>query len=545
LVEGFPLGIELAAVWARALPLGAIASEMAQNMDFLESRSSDVAERHKSIRATFDYSWRLLTQDEQAALCKLSVFRGGFRREAAKLVAGVSLPVLASLLDKSLLYVTAEGRYFRHALLYQYMQEKLAENNDLEHHAQGEHGLYYLRFLQRCLEDIRGSNPKETFALMEEDFENLKAAWQWAASQGRSQLIKTTTEALMRFLDARARFQDGIDLFGEALARLSERLSESDSDHQAARGTLLVFQGKFYERQDQHDRAEKLTLEALSLLRPLGELEPVIWGLGTLGAVAGSRGHHQQDLRYQEEALSEARTLGSERLMAVTFGWLAIAEVNLGHYLEAKQSYREAIHLFNKLGNRIGALYNLNALAELTLNLGQLDEAKTLLLEGLEQARAADVPALLPELMLSLSGCYFKLGLYDEAVTCCTEGLELLKDQKHSACETAFHMTLADIAVARRDYREAKRHLTRALSEAWSSQKLPLVIETLIHWAEYLSAQEKTALARGLLHLASQHPTTTALGREHARKLLSDHAASEGLGEELLLEDVVKGLLYS
>lgn len=540
LVEGFPLGIELAAVWARALPLGAIVSEISQNMDFLESRSSDLAERHQSIRAAFEHSWHLLTPEEQRALCRLSVFRGGFRREAAKQAAGVSLPVLTSLLDKSLIYANAEGRYFRHALLYQYMQEKLAENATLEREAQTEHGLYYLRFLQRCLEDIRGANPQETFAHMEEEFENLRSAWHWAASEGKSYLIKSTTEALMRFLDAQACYQDGIELFGAALARLGE----TESEDQAAKGTLLVHQGKFYERQGRHDQAEHLTFEALSLLRPLGEREPMIWGLGTLGAVAADRGHYDKALAYKEEALEEAKVTGNDRLIALCFGWLAIAEHDLGYYPKAQHYYREAIDLFNKLGNRIGAIYNLNDLAALTLELGQLDEARTLLLETLAQARASGITALVPEIMRGLSHCHFKLGLYHEAASYGQQALVLLKDHNHRAIETEMLTILGQIAVARADYSEAKSHLTRALHMAWSIQAFPLILRTLAHWAEYLLAVGKTPSALILLRLVSHHAATNVVYREQALRLLSNHQAVGDSLEVLSLAEAVQQILY-
>ncbi len=119
LVEGSPLGLELAAVWVRVMPCAEIAAEI-KNLDFLTTNARNVAERHRSLRAAFEHSWQLLNAREQDVFRKLSVFKGGFTREAAAEVAGSTIPLLLSLVDKSLLRVGERGRFDRHVLLQQY-----------------------------------------------------------------------------------------------------------------------------------------------------------------------------------------------------------------------------------------------------------------------------------------------------------------------------------------------------------------------------------------------------------------------------------------
>ena len=540
LVEGFPLGIELAAVWMRALPIEAIVWEIGQNMDFLDVGSNDLAARHQSIRAAFEHSWHLLTPDEQDALKLLSVFRGGFEREAAKLAAGVSLPVLASLIDKSLIYTGDSGRYFRHALLYQYMQEKLSEDPKHEREAQAEHGNYYLRFLQGCLEEIRGANPIAAFAAMKLEFENLRAAWSWAAGEARVHLLKTTTEAWMRFFDAQKRYPDGIEIFAQAIAKLNQ----GHPEHQAALGTLLVHQAKMHERLGHFDTAEELSRRALALLRPLEEFEPIIWGLGNLGMNAAVRGNHAQSLAYREEALSLAKAIPNERLVAVCYGWLAISEDSQGNYAKAKQHYREAIHLFKKLGNRIGALYNFNNLAQLTLDLGELGEARSLLHQALEQARATDTRSLLAEILMRLGNCYHQLGHYPEAEKYNQEALALAQEDSDPPLEIELNLALSEILLAKGEWPQAKQHLTQALDQAWVIQDLPLVMKALVRWAEYLWGQGETAQVPGLLRLVGGHAATLSVEKNRIQKLLLSYGmASEA--EPPLLEEAVKQLLYS
>jgi predicted ATPase len=125
LVGGTPLALELAAAWLKTLPCDKIVHEIERNLDFLASNMRNIPERHRSMRAVFEQSWLLLSEDERLVLKRLSVFRGGFRQPAAEAVAGASLLTLSSLADKSLLYVDASGRFEIHELLRQFAEERL------------------------------------------------------------------------------------------------------------------------------------------------------------------------------------------------------------------------------------------------------------------------------------------------------------------------------------------------------------------------------------------------------------------------------------
>ena len=101
LLDGMPLAIELAAAWVRALPLAEIARRLEAGLDLLATTQRDASPRHRSMRAAFDHSWRLLSAHERSILRQLSVFRGGCTAEAAEAVAGATVLDLAGLGDKS------------------------------------------------------------------------------------------------------------------------------------------------------------------------------------------------------------------------------------------------------------------------------------------------------------------------------------------------------------------------------------------------------------------------------------------------------------
>ena len=111
LVDGMPLAIELAAPWIRVMPCEDIVQEIEGGLDLLTTTLRDVPQRHSSMQAVFKGSWQLLSDRERAVLRQLSVFRGGFRRQAAEVVADASLRVLSSLVDRSWVRATLAGRY--------------------------------------------------------------------------------------------------------------------------------------------------------------------------------------------------------------------------------------------------------------------------------------------------------------------------------------------------------------------------------------------------------------------------------------------------
>jgi predicted ATPase/DNA-binding SARP family transcriptional activator len=127
-VAGVPLAIELAARWVRSAGPAAIADRLAEGLELLETTAPDVERRHRSLRSVIDWSCHLLTADELRALCRLSVLRHGFDLAAAGAVAGAGLPLLAGLVDQSLITVGADGRYGMHELLRQYAAERLARD---------------------------------------------------------------------------------------------------------------------------------------------------------------------------------------------------------------------------------------------------------------------------------------------------------------------------------------------------------------------------------------------------------------------------------
>lgn len=179
LLDGMPLGIELAAAWVRVLSVTEIADEIEKNMDFLALADRDAMPRHRSMRAVFDHSWRLLSDEERAVLMKLAVFRGRCLREAAAAVADATLLVLAGLIDKSLVRRMGDRRFDLHELIRQFAAQQLAA--EAQTVATKDRHLHY--FHQFALQAEAGmSQPDQViwYEKVDQEQDNLRAAWAFA-----------------------------------------------------------------------------------------------------------------------------------------------------------------------------------------------------------------------------------------------------------------------------------------------------------------------------------------------------------------------------
>ncbi|HLA43443.1 MAG TPA: AAA family ATPase, partial [Aggregatilineales bacterium] len=184
LVEGIPLAIELAAAWVRILPCEAIAREVEHSLDILTTSLRNVPEKHRSMHAVFEHSWNLLSENEQAVFRKLSVFRGGFRREAAEAVTGANLAILASLVDRSMLRMDTDGRYSLQELLRQYAHYQLDCAGETESTGDA-HCAYYAGFLDRRVPVLKGPDQIKALDEIETELDNVRVSWRRAVAQGK------------------------------------------------------------------------------------------------------------------------------------------------------------------------------------------------------------------------------------------------------------------------------------------------------------------------------------------------------------------------
>src|SRR5438093_3694467 len=183
LVDGMPLGIELAASWVSVLSCAEIAEEIEANIDFLATSMRDVPERHRSLRAAIDQSWRLLTDEQRSAFSRMSVFRGSFDRGAAVAVTGADLRLVSELVAKSLLRRPDFGRFELHELLRQYAREQLAASPADEAGARERHARHYAAMLLERQAALMGPELAVARDELRGERDHRRAAAEWTLAE--------------------------------------------------------------------------------------------------------------------------------------------------------------------------------------------------------------------------------------------------------------------------------------------------------------------------------------------------------------------------
>lgn len=384
-VDGMPLGIELAAAWLRTMTCEQIADEIQRNLDFLTTQTRDMPDRHRSIRAVFDYSWTLLSEPEQTAFRRLAVFQSGFSREAAESIAGASLLMLTSLVDKSLIAPGDDGRYEIHTLLRHYAHEKLAEAGEVDA-TDDAHCAWFAHFMTARAIDIKGRRQLAGLNEIEADVDNLRTAWQRALEHRQYDRIEQMIEGFFWFRNYRGRYND---VFQQAwqhiapsptetphpvamkvLVRLREfRLApqadierglevarQCDDQAEVAFCTLLLAYA-FHDLVNDSARAILVIEKRLSEYRDVDEPFYVAFMWQVLGDATNRVGQHDKAADYIHQSLELSQTIGNRINEAWCLIDVAMAQRGMLHLLE------EARNIFQEMRVPAGEALTLSKLS--------------------------------------------------------------------------------------------------------------------------------------------------------------------------------------
>jgi tetratricopeptide (TPR) repeat protein len=360
-----------------------VARELARSIDFLATSMRDVPARHRSMRAVLEQSWQQLTEDEQQVFCRLSVFEGGFRLDAAQAVVDAPLRVLAGLVEKSMLHVGLDGRYRIHTLLRQLGAEQLAADPVELAGCRARHAAYFMAFLAERRTALTGPEQMDALRDIQAEMDNIRAAWSHAAGQHQILLLGEAVSALFRFLWMRGRYAEGEQFARQALEGMKAReLADRERAVQAGllaeRARLAVSTGR-YEQALAWSQASLAEAERLCDL-PQQAHSQYVAGLIEVELGNGDRAITHLSCAYQlyEEILD---TLG----MADTRQLLARSHFSRkSQYGKAGEYAAESLRLYRVLGDRFDMGDALNMEAWLTWMAGKPDQAEKLYEECLE-----------------------------------------------------------------------------------------------------------------------------------------------------------------
>lgn len=539
LVEGMPLAIELAATWVRILSPAEIANEIERSLDFLSSSVRDLPERHRSIRAVFDNSWKMLSADEQQVLSKLSVFCCGFPRQAAEQVAGASLSILSTLVIRTLLRRTATGRYDLHELVRQYSAAHLAADPQAKAVAQERHYAFYLALAEAAGQGLKGGSQLEWLARLEQDHDNLRIALEWALESdgvmpGGNEPALRLSGALRLFWRMRGYFHEGNDWLMKALRQRPERRTAARAS--ALLGMSMLVNGLGY-LGTAHSPAE----ESVAIYRELGDQRGLAEALTLTGQTLVWQGEATLGHARLEEGLAICRKAGDR--------WgEAQALYRLGSYLAdysgdraGRTMLEESAAILEDLGEKYLFVSVLISLGIVDMGLGDYPAAQARFEQGLAVARKIRHPWGIADALTNL-GCVYRIrGEYTNAQSRFEESQRVYQEYGRSIWETDVHCALAENAIAQGNLSTARLHIQAASTLLETSENKWL--QALVWYFRGLLAhyegdtkgaagllQEATVLAREGQYKPDLARSLVALGR--VRLTLGE----TGLATELLRE---------
>jgi predicted ATPase len=522
LVNGMPLGIELAAAWASTLPCSEIADEIERNVGFLETSMQDVPERHRSLRAAFDQSWRLLSDDERRVFSRLAVFRGSFTRDAAGAVTGAGLAELHGLVGKSLVRRAGLGRFELHELLRQYAAERLAADQADLVDARESHARFYVEMNGTRADALLGEHMMEARDELRVEIENLRAAAEWAVTRWSEDDARAVLSSLQAFFWAHD-WHEGSQTFAQ-LVELLEPSHGGPLDARKASNVLLCalayqsYLGSALGYDEKLDAIARACLPVLRERRLTRELGVCLLALGTNDCY---RDVHAESAASLEEAIDVARSAGDHLVVAASLSWLGFVRLLLDDLIGAREAFEECRAVSAELGGPLMLGFAISKLGLLADAEGDYARAIGLHLEARELFAGAGDEAGAGYTQSRASMSAYCLGDYEQAMEHALAGYEGFEHANHRWGMTAALCRLGFASAALGRFDEAREHLRRALELAREMKATSLLLHAL-SGVGVLLYREGDMRAAGVLTFCLGHEAMPATYRDVAQPTLDE-----------------------
>ena len=388
-LDGIPLAIELAAARLRVLSIEQIHSRLNDRFRLLAGGSRTAVARQRTLEATVDWSYDLLSDPERRLLRRLSAFTGGWTMEAAEDVCsgeGIArdevLDLLSRLVDKSLVNVDHdldEGRRYRFLeMVRQYGLERLRQSGEADW-LRDRHLAFFHELARRAEPELTRADQVAWLNRLHREHDNLRSALEWslAAPERRDQSLGLAA-ALSWFWIKRGYLREGQQWLERALAA-------GDTAPPALRARALMGLGNMTFFQGDHPRTQRVLEESATLGRAVGDLVVVAISAGMRAMASLEAGNLAECARLADEGRAAGLAVGDGLAQGPSLSCLAYQALYERDFDRAVGLHEENLALMRTHGEKWG-------MGIVLLDLGLL----RIVQQRYEEARALSGEALRP-----------------------------------------------------------------------------------------------------------------------------------------------------
>ena len=452
LLNGLPLGIQLAAGWLRLLPADEVALELTDNIGFLVAGPGESSHQRRTLLTLLTHLLDGLTAGERRVCLRLSVFAGSFSGRAAEYVADCDLPTLLRLVDKTLLRRAEEvPRFVLPRTLRQHLREELSRDTDELAAARDRHAAYYINYVSERGAALSGACTAHVLRELDEEQANVRQAWERAVVSRRREWLSEAAEGLAAYYRQRGLYPEGERTFGAAARGLAgvagveavharliiwkavfvaiqgrtesarallgvslSLLKESDEELCRDRAFAYLQLGRLLAVRDLA-KAERLCARALDLYKAGRDGHGMGMALAEMAQMTLRQGIAEDALQYYASSLYYLDVAGDVcRSADVLSGW-ANALAARGRLAEAEKKARQAHAVYQQLDRRASQGRLLQQLGQLLMLRGRLEEAALLLEESLTLYEQLAYRRRLPRVHVARARVLAHLGEYAAA----------------------------------------------------------------------------------------------------------------------------------
>jgi len=386
-LDNLPLAIELAAARVKVLSPAALLKRLDRRLPVLAGGARDAPERQRTLRSTIEWSYELLTGDEQGLFARVAVFAGGCTLDAAEDVCQADLETLSSLVDKSLVR-QSDDRFWMLQTIREFAAERLGESDEADALGQ-RHFEYFLALAEEAEPHLRTTamGPIAWVERLDREHDNIRSALDRIEATGDTQLALRLAGAAWWFWDAR-------NHWGEGRRRL-EGLLRADERPTTPRAKGLIGASAMAMSAGHVAAAREWAEQALRLNRELGDAWGTAWSTCLLGWAIQDEGDFEGARPLLDESVRLLRDLGADSFTLWATHLLAWNHFAVGEGERARELWQENLDHARATSDRHVEALSLGVLADnFALDEDRIEDALSMLTEAYRIHRDLDMPAL-------------------------------------------------------------------------------------------------------------------------------------------------------